>query len=207
MSDSNQPEFCGFPKMARLFRDVVIQEKIDGTNAQVLITEDGGVLAGSRTRWITPEQDNFGFARWVQEHQSELLTLGPGRHFGEWMGQGIQRNYGLKEKRWYLFNTIRWCLYGQEPQRIPTGDPRIEQYQDVLPPCCHLVPVLYRGPFSTIEVQSALYDLETQGSVAVPTFDKPEGIVVFHTAANIGFKVTLENDGIPKSQAKGYCKP
>jgi H+/gluconate symporter-like permease len=30
---------------------------------------------------------------------------------------------------------------------------------------------------------------------------KPEGIVVFHTAGNVGFKKTLDNDGIPKSLA------
>lgn len=32
-------DFEGFPKMARLSREVVITEKIDGTNAQVLIVE------------------------------------------------------------------------------------------------------------------------------------------------------------------------
>lgn len=71
--------FEGFPKMARLSREVIITEKIDGTNAQILIGEDGSMLVGSRTRWITLEQDNFGFARWVTEHREELLQLGPGR--------------------------------------------------------------------------------------------------------------------------------
>jgi H+/gluconate symporter-like permease len=27
----------------------------------------------------------------------------------------------------------------------------------------------------------------------------PEGIVVWHTAANVGFKQTLKDDGMPKS--------
>jgi hypothetical protein len=30
----------------------------------------------------------------------------------------------------------------------------------------------------------------------------PEGIVVFHTAGNVGFKMTLDNDGVPKSSLK-----
>jgi hypothetical protein len=101
-------EFQEFPKMPRRSRDVVITEKIDGTNACVFIGEDGEFLAGSRTRWITPEDDNFGFSRWAHENKDDLLTLGPGRHFGEWWGSGIQRKYGLTEKRFSLFNTSRW---------------------------------------------------------------------------------------------------
>jgi len=98
------PEFKEFPKMARMSRDVIISEKIDGTNAQILITPDGDLFTGSRTRWITPADDNHGFARWAEGNRDELLKLGPGRHFGEWWGQGIQRGYGLKEKRLSLFN-------------------------------------------------------------------------------------------------------
>ena len=175
-------EFREFPKIARLSRECIITEKIDSTNAQVCITEDGQMLVGSRTRWITPEQDNHGFAAWAYAHRDELMTLGPGRHFGEWWGQGIQRKYGMKEKRWSLFNVARWCLVGETPQRIPTGDPRIVKMQDVLPACCHLVPVLYRGIFTTDACEKALEWLRTNGSAASPGFDKPEGIVCFHTA-------------------------
>lgn len=192
-------EFVGFPKMSRLSREIIISEKIDGTNAQVLITEDGQIIAGSRTRWITPEKDNYGFARWVEEHKEELLQLGPGRHFGEWMGMGIQRNYGLKEKRFLLFNVTRWALHGTEPQRIPTNDPTIEKYQNVLPVCVGLVPVLYRGMFDTAKIEGILIHLKINGSKAVPGFPKPEGIVVFHTAGQIMFKKTIEHDETPKS--------
>lgn len=187
--------------MARLSRECVITEKIDGTNAQILIGEDGSLMVGSRTRWITPEQDNHGFARWVMEHREELLQLGPGRHFGEWWGSGIQRGYGLPEgdKRFSLFNVSRWCLAGELPRRISTADPRIEKHQDILPPCCGLVPVLYRGEFSTSEALSVLESLRVGGSVASPGFMKPEGIVVFHIAGNVGFKKTLEKDAVPKS--------
>src|SRR5436305_1822690 len=99
-------EFNAFPKIARLNRECVITEKIDGTNASILIDEDGVVMAGSRTRWITPENDNFGFAKWVEANKSELMKLGVGHHFGEWWGSGIQRGYGLTkgEKRFSLFN-------------------------------------------------------------------------------------------------------
>lgn len=101
-------DFKPFPKIARLSREAIITEKLDGTNAQVFIGEDGEMLFGSRSRWITPEDDNFGFARWATGNREDLLKLGPGQHFGEWWGAGIQRRYGLTEKRFSLFNVSRW---------------------------------------------------------------------------------------------------
>jgi hypothetical protein len=61
--------FEAFDKIARLSRMCVITEKIDGTNAQIYIPEEGGFFTGSRNQWITPEQDNFGFSRWAHEHK------------------------------------------------------------------------------------------------------------------------------------------
>jgi hypothetical protein len=186
MHDSVLPAmlFEEFPKISRLSRECVITEKIDGTNAQVIITDAGELYTGSRTRLITPEDDNAGFARWVQANRDEVLKLGPGRHFGEWWGQGIQRGYGLKEKRFSLFNTTRWT-------------------DVVRPTCCHVVPELFRGTFSTEVAQFVLNKLATDGSSASPGFMKPEGIVIFHTAAGICFKKTIEKDDQPKSMQKG----
>jgi len=175
-------EFKEFPKMARLTRDCIITEKIDGTNASICITEDGRFLVGSRTRWITPDNDNAGFAKWAYQNKEELIKLGVGHHFGEWWGSGIQRGYGLQkgEKRFSLFNAKRW-----------KGNPD-------LPKCCSVVPVLYEGLFSTEKVEQCLCDLLSNGSYAAD-FNKPEGVVVYHIAAGIGFKKTILNDEIPKS--------
>jgi hypothetical protein len=167
-------EFEGFGKIARLSRECVITEKIDGTNAQICITEDGQFLTGSRTRWITPEDDNFGFSKWAHEHKGELMGLGVGRHFGEWWGAGIQRGYGQKEKRFSLFNTSRW--------------------KDDRPACCDVVPVLFTGVFDTAVVSHVIHDLRTLGSQAAQGFMKPEGIIVYHVAGNLYFKKTLEKD-------------
>lgn len=174
-------DFQDFPKMARLTRRIVITEKIDGTNAQVFIGEDGVMKFGSRTRWITPDDDNYGFAAWATEHADELRMLGPGRHFGEWWGAGIQRRYGLMGKRFSLFNASRWA--------------------DSRPACCHVVPVLFDGIWETVEPLCALEGLRINGSVAAPGFMQPEGIVVYHVAAGVGFKKTLEKDEMSKNQA------
>jgi len=189
-------DFVEFPKMARLRRECIITEKIDGTNACIRITENGLFLTGSRSKWITPSDDNHGFSAWAHRNIRDLMSLGPGTHFGEWWGSGIQRGYGLQngEKRWSLFNVARWCLAGEEPQRIPTADPRIQKYQQTLPECCHLVPVLYRGEFDTVRVGEALQELGIHGSKAAPGFMRPEGVVTYHVAGNVGFKTTLEKD-------------
>lgn len=180
---SDVPEFEPFPKIPRLSREIIVTEKIDGTNAQIFIGDDGFTIrAGSRSRWITPQDDNFGFARWVEENRVSLLALGPGRHFGEWWGSGIQRGYGLTkgEKRFSLFNVSRWT-------------------DDVRPAICGVVPVLYRGDFNTNVIETCLGGLRMLGSVAAPGFMKPEGVIVFHTALNAGFKKTLEKDDAPKA--------
>lgn len=179
------PTFVEWPKIPRLNRQMVITEKIDGTNAAVVITEDGQVYAQSRSRIITTADDNFGFARWVLDNASSLtIDLGSGLHFGEWWGSGIQRGYGLikGEKRFSLFNTSRWA----EP--------------DFQTPGLGVVPVLHEGPFNTLDINGQLAVLAAMGSKASPGFMKPEGICVFHVAANHSFKVTIDKDEEPKGR-------
>jgi hypothetical protein len=222
-------EFQAWPKTPRLFRDMVISEKIDGTNAAVQILDisddvpppdpeadnlgfgqtekskwvsgfdspDGRsylVAAQSRKRLITPEDDNFGFAKWVFDNAGDLVRLlGPGRHFGEWWGSGIQRGYGLTkgEKRFSLFNVSR---YGPMFETLKSAGMQITNGLGV-------VPVLYEGPFGTAAATSVLNALKMHGSQAAPGFMQPEGIVVYHTAANQTFKVTVEGDDKPKGSA------
>lgn len=179
-------EFKEFPKIARLNREVIVTEKIDGTNAAVVITEDGKIGAQSRSRLISMLDDNFGFARWVNDNAEELMKLGPGHHFGEWWGQGIQRGYGLTEKRFSLFNVSRWA------------DPAVR------PACCHVVPEIMRGePKDSFDVaRFALMRLKDEGSLAAPGFMKPEGIVAFHVQGNLMFKATIEKDEEWKGKSK-----
>lgn len=188
-------EFVPFQKISRYSRKVTVTEKIDGTNGCVFVGEDGEFLVGSRSRWITPGNDNHGFAAWSYEHKEELLQLGPGRHFGEFWGSGIQRGYGLQkgDKRFSLFNVSRWCLYGQEPKITVNGE-GVEKVQSVLPECVGLVPVLWEGTFDNLVVGDVLRDLHLFGSVAAPGFMAPEGIVIYHTAAGMYFKKTFKND-------------
>lgn len=213
-------DFQEFGKIARLSRNVVVTEKIDGTNAQIFIqtlgvsTDEPHVIswpysyaernsrgttfifAGSRSRWITPGKntDNCGFAGWVKDNGKTLLGLGEGRHYGEWWGQGIQRNYGLKEKRFSLFNVGRW---NSEWNSNFSGSTVCTEI-----PLCHVVPVLGRGEFNTEFIGTVLNGLSDNGSYAAPGFMKPEGVVIYHVAGGYYFKKTIENDDTPKSLVK-----
>lgn len=195
----NYPKFKSIP---RLRRDIVITEKIDGTNGLIFVYEPGEdtegvppivrvgdflVAVGSRSRWITPADDNFGFAAWVLENAEDVVAaLGAGMHYGEWWGHGIQRGYGLAkgDRRFSLFNTKRWGMTEFTVRGLG------------------VVPCLDLDTFGDAPVNDALFHLSHEGSVAARGFMNPEGIVVYHTAANQMFKVTLENDDVPKSLVK-----
>lgn len=174
--------FVEWPKISRYSRGVIVTEKLDGTNAQIYIDDTMTTIhAGSRNKWITPEDDNMGFAKWVEKNREELLKLGPGSHFGEWWGAGIQRTYGLKEKRFSLFNVSRW---GNAATR---------------PATCGVVPVLWEGLLDELDATEVMRKLEANGSYAAPGFKRPEGIVIFCTAGGQLFKKTFESDAKGKS--------
>jgi hypothetical protein len=181
------PEFKEFKKIPRYSRECIITEKIDGTNGVIYIDESNNIFAGSKNRWLWGSiqdeihNDNYGFAKWVKENQEELISkLGKGYHYGEWWGQGIQRNYGLKEKRFSLFNVSKWSD------------------DSVRPKCCHVVPTLFTGDFTTDNIRLKLMMLEEGGSIAVPGFMQPEGIVIFHVPSGHLYKKTILNDEKPK---------
>ena len=167
------------------------------TPKSLYIGEAEEFLIGSHSRWLGEHTDNHNFWHWAMNNKSELLKLGPGFHYGEWWGSGVQRGYGLPkgEKRFSLFNVGRWCLFAETPKLISI-DPKtkIEKYQERLPSCCGLVPILWTGMFETDLIDGQLNILETYGSKASPGFMNPEGIVIYHKAGNLMFKKTIKKD-------------
>jgi hypothetical protein len=204
-------EFQAWPSIPRMSKErATVTEKIDGSNSAVRIRpfdmhEDSSqqvdtvsidgeqytLWAQSRKRLLQPvkEKDNFGFARWVYDNAPALVrVLGPGDHFGEWWGSGIQRGYGLKEKRFSLFNAPRW-------QELIKSDVATTEI-----PNLYTVPLLYSGPFYDLNVVELREMLYTQGSKAVPGGRAAEGMVIYLRELNASYKVLLENDDIHKWQ-------
>lgn len=185
--------FKAWPKIPRLENEIYhITEKIDGTNACIIIqpydslNHSGSifplfvdkeyklcVFAQSRTRLITPEDDNYGFAKWVQENAEQLIKdLGVGYHFGEWWGNGINRGYGLDHKRFSLFN--------------PTKHSEV----------CYNVPLIKSlnddEYFNTTWKESFTAELKEFGSLASPGYMKPEGLVIYAEKAKCYWKVIID---------------
>lgn len=205
-------EFEAWPKIPRWANETMsITEKIDGTNACVVIHQLGddfidlpdsviaevkgdnthafdtyySVQVQSRKRFITPgkDTDNAGFAGWVRDNAEALVhTLGPGRHYGEWYGRGIQRSYGLDHKRFALFNP--WRYTEKELSAVENLE---------------TVPVLYEDTDDMISIDFALRRLEETGSAAVAGYCKPEGVVVHFKLSKATYKAFCWDDGRPKS--------
>lgn len=181
-------EFKEWPKIPRgQGETMTITEKIDGTNACVIVEETptGPWVVGcqSRTQLLAQRKsdgglvigsDNFGFASWVKDNEKELAKLGEGYHYGEWAGPGIQKNHhNLDKKTFFLFNSDRWR---DGRQKRPTG--------------VECVPVLYEGIASRDQINRTMADLWEN---AKAKGYHPEGVVIWYHKTRRYEKVTFEN--------------
>lgn len=224
-------QFKSWGSTPRFHKGLHITEKINGTNAGVSVqgfskgegkfdpvngrfvegeTMDYVVRAQSRKRLITPDSDNFGFAAWVWENAEGLANLlGFGYHYGEWYGEGIQKNpLAVQGRRWALFNTWHWG-----------SKPNLERLQAANIPGLTLVPVLHDeqrdGPADYKTIPNLLVDLEwgskADGYMTLPNAHKmdfhvegPEGIIVWQRETQQRYKILLREDDKHKwEQANG----
>jgi hypothetical protein len=157
------------------------------------------VGAQSRKRLIWPGNDNFAFAGWVNANAKKLVDLlGPGRHFGEWWGQGIQGGHGMDRKVFSLFNQHRWS--GVAEHRADWIDIASEMNMT-------WVPLLYSGKFNHEVIPHTLNLLRENGSFAAAAYGvngfKAEGVVINFPYLDVRLKAFVENDELPKSLQKG----
>lgn len=219
-------QFKSWGSTPRFHKGLHITEKINGTNAGVsvqgfsyghhvqneipgdaiLVVDDEKnveylVRAQSRKRIITPDNDNFGFAKWVWENADGLANLlGYGYHYGEWYGEGIQGNDLAVQGRWWaLFNTWHWGAMPHVERLLDSGIPNITH-----------VPILHdeqkHGPADWTTIPKALEILNTRGSRAdgymtLPNAHKmdfhvegPEGIIVWQRETRQRYKILLKED-------------
>ncbi|WP_367137997.1 RNA ligase family protein [Saccharothrix sp. HUAS TT1] len=199
--ENTMGHFVKWGSTPRFHKGLHVTEKIDGTNGCVIIY-DGVVRAQSRKRLITPDDDNFGFARWVYDNAGALTdALGWGYHYGEWFGEGIQKNpLGIEGKRFALFNTWHWAR--------PENSEKLEQVDGL-----GHVPVLYDeqrdGPAHYYTIPDLIDDLWVSGSrvegaaEAMPDLwpdrrKRAEGIIVWHRESQQKYKILLEDDDAHK---------
>ena len=166
-------EFKAWPKIPRAKNNnITVTEKIDGTNACLIIKDGELVGCQSRNRMIVVGDDNAGFAGWAAVNAEALVKLGEGYHYGEWAGPGIQKNpHKLDQKTFFLFNTHR--------------------PQESLPNCVKQVSVLYEGPYDDAAISLALTDLKVRAEKEGYT---PEGICIYNHIARSYMKMTYLNE-------------
>lgn len=188
--------FIPWPKIPRLLNEKFhFTEKIDGTNACVIIKpyekviesnqycyrtitiDEYTIFTQSRNRLITIENDNFQFAKWVYDNAKEILKLGIGYHYGEWWGNGINKRYSIKEKKFSLFNTIKWSKTNK-------------------PECCEVVPYFGSCNLENLEkiVQQTQELLQNVGSCADPFCKNPEGFMIYCELQNQYYKIILDKN-------------
>lgn len=166
MNDPFVFEFKKFGKLAHLDNiRVRITQKIDGTNAQIVISPEGELLACSKNRVLTEHSDNYNFYKFCMENKQVLIDfLGVGRHYGEWAGPKINSGEGLTENTLVLFDYWKY-----KDQQMP-----LEQLTHV--------PILLDQTLDHVLMYDAINttnrDLQLKGSKLVPGFMDVEGMVL-----------------------------
>ncbi len=71
--------------------------KLHGMNHAIQVHTNGTIVCQSRTAILTPEADNAGFAKWVEENKEPWNEAMGFVVYGEWVGKGIQKSVALAE--------------------------------------------------------------------------------------------------------------
>lgn len=114
--------------------------KLDGTNAQVWLDDEGNIKAGSRNRELTLEKDNAGFYKFVLENENikKYLEKHPThRLYGEFLVPHSLKTY--REDAWRRFYIFDVCLDKEDDsvEYIPYDiyKPLVEEFGlDYIPP-------------------------------------------------------------------------
>ena len=114
--------------------------KLDGTNAQVWLDDEGNIKAGSRNRELTLEKDNAGFYKFVLENENikKYLEKHPThRLYGEFLVPHSLKTY--REDAWRRFYIFDVCLDKEDGsvEYIPYDiyKPLVEEFGlDYIPP-------------------------------------------------------------------------
>jgi hypothetical protein len=109
--------------------------KLHGTNAAVRVSPDNYVTAQSRSRDITVDTDNCGFAQWVSlthdawafppSRMNPEIFRGDVIYYGEWAGKGIQKGDAvtqLDQKYFFVFG-----VYDEESNTMIVDPAAIEK--------------------------------------------------------------------------------
>lgn len=229
--ENTMGQFRKWSSTPRWHKGLRVYEKIDGTNGCVIVQRVGltdlgmvpkdavavlddsqefgyWVRAQSRSRIITPGNDNFGFAKWVHDNSWALAhVLDQGYHYGEWFGEGIQKNpLGIEGRRFYLFHAWYWARPENALKLSQSGVTGLGHVPVLHDPDTHGEATWETIP--AIMDDLAWYGTKVEGAVGVvsgyahepDTMARPEGIIVWHKDTQQKYKILLDNDSVHKNQ-------
>jgi hypothetical protein len=219
-------KFQAYPKTPRLNREVVVTEKIDGTNSGIHVVLASEVMSEEREpaifsssanmveylkihypryQYVTVDGVNFAVAA-----QSRNRLIFPGKTtdnhgFAGWVYDNAETlvqtlGPGLHIGEWW----------GRGIQGRYQMDRRVFSLFNVTR-WAHLatespleslsvVPELWRGIFNTQEIHAVVAELRIAGSYAAPGCMRPEGVIIRHSASGQVYKVLLEGDDVSKTE-------
>lgn len=220
---NDEAQFEAWPKIGRLNRSTIITEKIDGTNAAVLIVAipwgQGNFPDHHRTAIIVNDEERDDNGRPEFEYhvyaQSRTRFITPGKGtdnygFAGWVERnaealvstlGIGRHFG----EWWGGGIQRGYGLAREDKRFSLFN--VERWANLTAmlseiPGLGVVPAIsVDAVFDTDSVTDSVDYLRDFGSLAARGFMNPEGVVVYHPHSRTSFKVTLEGDEAPKGIA------
>jgi hypothetical protein len=139
--------------------------KLDGTNAGIQIFPNGTVVAQSRTKIITPQDDNSGFAKWVYQNLdffAQLADTKPFTIFGEWCGKGIQSRTAISQIDRKIFT-----VFAIQTQETSDSEARFEVDPETISDRLPAHPDIYVLPFQGAVITLDFGDKEQlEGAIA-----------------------------------------
>jgi hypothetical protein len=176
--------FTKYPHLERVGTDEVegilegeclIFPKIDGTNASVWMDSNGNICCGSRKRQISVENDNQGFAKFVEENKASFVEFFKWLPFcilyGEWLVPHTLKTYRKEAwRKFYIFDVfqsdrfIHFDIYKERLESDFSGNDNIEV----------IYPLFRSRNPSLIHLESAL----EKNTYLLPEGEIGEGIVI-----------------------------
>lgn len=113
--------------------------KLDGTNAGIQVLVDGTIKTQSRTRMVTSQRDNKGFANWVENNKQLFSDCAKDVNFvifGEWCGEGIQKAVAISKIQKKIFVVYAVLLLTEKEENFLIVEPElirqwIPQHEDM----------------------------------------------------------------------------
>lgn len=245
-------EFVSFPSIESFFNVVKLTKsyphlaekpvnyrgkiKLHGTNAGIRI-HNGEVIPQSRTQFISVNNDNAGFAKWVESSKdfwskisySDEITV-----FGEWCGPGIMKGTAINQVANKLF-VVFAIMVGDAQIEKEDFNPLIVEPEEIksilgnLPSDVHVLP-WYDSGFSVDFLNSDLQVLVNQLNEEVAKVEPEdpwvkstfgisgtaEGIVYYPTIegkvwrklfSNFAFKAKGEKHKVTKTKESVQLNP